>query len=487
VSETQRWAESDVEASASSTSLPPLDRIGAASPPAVSLIIEPLGLNPLDSGSSGLEPEVAALLIPLSSSDPCGPDLDLEGDGPYLNFFAAAEGILPSSYFSTEDGKPFDRSTVDLRGQIEAIEPLWKRSRDLRLLIVRARLLILNRDLGGFATTLAAVAEWLENFWDAVHPRAPDGNAGARVAAISGLEMSTVTFPLQYSPLFEARRIGTVTYRSWLIASGEVNPRSGELKHPTSSISEARSDADPEVLATTRRHISLIKTSVSRIRAAFQARKSSAGLEPLAILVDKMLAFVDPYSAAGQGPAIDPAEDDGESREDGGVPEPLVGGGPGSLAQAKEALAAIAEYYNRWEPSSPALPLVRQAHLLIGKSFFDVMSILVPTQMDKAAFQIGAEQFFELPVAKLSQLSELTALSGGEQLTSSNVYNFRIQSRSQAISLLEQVQQFFRRSEPSSPVPMLCERARALAERDFMSVLREVLPKAAFKNFGADK
>jgi type VI secretion system protein ImpA len=34
---------------------------------------------------------------------------------------------------------------------------------------------------------------------------------------------------------------------------------------------------------------------------------------------------------------------------------------------------------------------------------------------------------------------------------------------------------------------MLCERARAFAERDFMGVLRDVLPKAALKNVGADK
>jgi type VI secretion system protein ImpA len=34
---------------------------------------------------------------------------------------------------------------------------------------------------------------------------------------------------------------------------------------------------------------------------------------------------------------------------------------------------------------------------------------------------------------------------------------------------------------------MLCERARAFAERDFMAVLRDVLPKAALKDIGADK
>ena len=117
--------------------------------------------------------------------DPCGPDLDSEGDADYLNFFAAAEGILPTSFFSLEDGKPFDRSTIDMPGQLEAIKPLLVRTRDLRLLIMRARLLILNRDLGGFAVTLAAVAEWLDKFWDAVHPRAQSGDLPTRVAALA--------------------------------------------------------------------------------------------------------------------------------------------------------------------------------------------------------------------------------------------------------------------------------------------------------------
>jgi type VI secretion system protein ImpA len=64
---------------------------------------------------------------------------------------------------------------------------------------------------------------------------------------------------------------------------------------------------------------------------------------------------------------------------------------------------------------------------------------------------------------------------------------YRVESRPQAIALLEQFQRFFRQSEPSSPVPWLCERAHVLAERNFMAVLRDVLPKAALKNIAADK
>ena len=142
------------------------------------------------------------------------------------------------------------------------------------------------------------------------------------------------------------------------------------------------------------------------------------------------------------------------------------------------------------------MPLVRQAHQLIGKSFIEVMSILVPNYMEKAAFQIGGEKVFELPIGKLSDLSKTDAplnVAGqgtvGDAAVATGVVSprFRVESRAQAIALLDQVQRYFRSCEPSSPVPMLCERARTFAERDFMAVLRDVLPKAALKDIGADK
>jgi type VI secretion system protein ImpA len=422
-----------------------------------------------------IDSAVAELCVPLSETNPCGPDLDLSGDAEYLNFFAQTEGMLPSVFFSTEDGKPFDRASVDLPRQIEAIAPLWERSRDLRLLVIRARLTILNRDLAGFAVSIAAIAEWLDNFGDDVHPRAADGDLGARVAALGSLELPTVVFPLQYAPLCEGRRIGAVTYRSWMIASGDVKPRANEQKHPSATLADAIADAPADVLAATRKHVAMLKTSLARIRNVFMMQDVSLGLENLPALVDKIQLLVDPQAALSEETAAAAEHDIAPA-----------GDAPASLADAQQALAAIAEYYSRSEPSSPTLPLVRQAHQLIGKSFFEVMSILVPTQMDKAAFQIGADQFFELPVGKLSKLPE--AEPAPEDSPSSSRPDgspqYRVASRPQAIALLEQVQRFFRHAEPSSPVPMLCDRARALAERDFMAVLKEVLPKSALKTFG---
>jgi type VI secretion system protein ImpA len=442
-----------------------------------------------------IDPAVAELCIPLSKADPCGPDLDLAGDADYLNFFAQTEGILPSSFFSSDDGKPFDRSAVDLPRHVDAIRPLWERSRDLRLLVMRARLLILDRDLGGFAATIAAIAEWLDKFWDDVHPRAAGGDLGARAAALGALDLPTVVFPLQYAPLCEGRRIGAVTYRAWMIAAAEVKPRPGEQKHPSAALTEAIADAAPDAFTATRRHLAMLKTSLGRIREIFMLQGSSPGLENLPALVDKIQGFVDPRAALNEEAAHIAEGDDISATAKERIAGAATADSPTSLAEAQQALAAIAGYYSRSEPSSPMLPLVRQAHDLIGKSFFEVMSILVPTQMDKAAFQIGADQFFELPVGKLSKLSEKApsssdgASEAGPMAPSESGLSrhYRVESRAQAIALLEQIQRFFRHAEPSSPVPMLCDRARALAERDFMGVLREVLPKAALKNFGAEK
>ena len=294
------------------------------------------------------------------------------------------------------EGRLIDPASI-CPGQVEAINPLWERSRDLRLLVLRARLLILDRDLGGFALTIAAIANWLDQFWDHVHPTAAGDDFGARAAALGALDLPTVVFPLQYAPLCEGRRIGAVTYRAWMIASGEVKPRAGEQKHPSAALTEAIVDAPPDALAATRGHVALLKTSLGRIRDAFMMRGSSVGLENLPAMVDKIQQFVDPRAALREESKVETAEGEDVSP---------AGDTPGSLADAQEALAAIAAYYSRSEPSSPTLPLVRQAHQLIGKSFFEVMSILVPTQMEKAAFQIGADQFFELPVSKLSKLPE---------------------------------------------------------------------------------
>jgi type VI secretion system protein ImpA len=48
-------------------------------------------------------------------------------------------------------------------------------------------------------------------------------------------------------------------------------------------------------------------------------------------------------------------------------------------------------------------------------------------------------------------------------------------SRAAALSLIDAVSTYLRNAEPSSPVPMMLDRARALATRDFFGLLKELL------------
>jgi type VI secretion system protein ImpA len=329
-----------------------------------------------------------------------------------------------------------------------------------------------------------------------VHPRPNGDDLTARWSAISSLDLPTVIFPLQYMPLFDARRIGTLTYRAWLIASGEIKPRAGESAPAAAAMTEAVHIADPAALIELREHLKLLDTSIERIRHAFAERGSSVKLDGLSALVRKIRLFVDPGGAAepivrSVQSAGDDADNNNRVSDDFGELPPM------SVVAAKRALAAVADYYDRAEPSSPTLPLVRQAHQLIGKSFLEVMTILMPSQVEKAAFQIGANQGFDLPLGKLpapssefSNAGHSTAAEVDASVSASSdaTGTFdRVESRRHALALLDAVQRYFRHTEPSSPVPMLCERARALAERDFMSVLEDVLPKSALKAFNTDK
>jgi type VI secretion system protein ImpA len=427
----------------------------------------------------------------MPQTESSGPDLDAEGDADYLNFFAQIEGILPTSFFSAEDGKPFDQSSIDIPGHLDGLKRLQERSRDLRLVAVEARLAVLNRDIAGFTAAVSTIAEWLENSWDTVHPGAQD----VRQSTVGTLDLPTVVFPLQYSPLFEARRIGAVTFRRWLIATGEVKPREGEAEQSASAITQAIAEADTAVLAAAQAQIVRLDDALNRIRNTFAAHGSSVDLPNLAALLGKMRAFI----GCGAPTSDTSPAADGDASPDGMRETPVLADAcppPASLADAASALGVIADYYSRREPSSPILPLVRQARELVGKSFVEVMAVLMPSQVDKAAFRIGTDQVFELPVGRLSSFSAVAPDESSTVVSDAPIDaapadehprpRYSVDSRAKAIALLDAVQRYFRIAEPSSPVPMLCERARGLAERDFMSVLRDVLPKAALRNVNAD-
>jgi type VI secretion system protein ImpA len=476
--------------------------------------------------------ELAALTSPVSDEEPCGPDLELAGDADYMNFVARAEGIIPTSYFSGPDGKPFDRASVDFASEFAAIKPLLARTHDVRLITILAKMLILNRDLEGFETCVSAISTLLEERWDDVHPRGEDGIFAARIAAIETLDdMPPVIMPLQHLPIAESRRFGSVNYRSYMIASGEVKPREGEEAFELGAVEQALMETELSQLVGTCARFDKLGKALANIRTVCMDRSSGemVKLERLPPFAEKVLALLNDVVSKRDPSAALPTEGDAAQPAAGAAPATTIAAGLiRSPADAAAGLAAVAQYFSRFEPSNPALLLVRQAEQLMGKSFLEVIRILVPTHVDQAAILLGKDQMVELPLERLSAFAEVdpsptvawetetpsadnasggdgaeageTASEGSEGAEvaaappedaprpppqnggGAGARRIVVKSRRDAIAVLDQIGIYYRGAEPSSPVPTIVERARSLAERDFLSLLKDLLPEGAFKS-----
>lgn len=435
--------------------------------------------------------ELENLIAPVSPDDLCGPDLDLDGDPDYMNFVAGTEGRLPSSYFDGKDdsgasGRPFQFSKTDVDSLFAGAAPLLAKTRDLRLLVLLSKVALLGRQFDGFRTLIRAVATLLTDRWEEIHPRAESGEFQARMVALESIDVQpTVVMPLQFLPLIEHRRFGSISFRNYLIATGGTPPRDGEEVTDQATIDKLIREVEIADLIAKRGEFIDLQSALNEISQTWSEKDSSGGLVRLdksVELVGKIVTFLDGAvtlrdpAAALAASADQTASDGGDGVAERGTAEGAGASRVTSQAEAGAALSAVESYFSANEPSSPTLPLVRQARQLLGRSFIDIMRTLVPSHFEQATIEIGRVESFRLPMERLATLT-------GEGEGASTAVEFptdqtppEVLSRSQALSLLDQVAAYFRAAEPSSPIPFIIERARDLAQRDFLSVLKTLLP-----------
>ncbi|MFJ5368607.1 hypothetical protein ACIPIA_05220, partial [Bosea sp. CER48] len=53
----------------------------------------------------------------------------------------------------------------------------------------------------------------------------------------------------------------------------------------------------------------------------------------------------------------------------------------------------------------------------------------------------------------------------------------QIANRAEAVAAMKAVAAFYRQAEPSHPMPLLMDKACALAQHDFMSLIGNILPE----------
>jgi type VI secretion system protein ImpA len=421
----------------------------------------------------------AAIAAPVSDGLPCGPNPD--GNLEFENFIASAEGQLPSSYFS------FSKANFDIAGPVKQISALLEKSRDIRLIVLAGKLFILSGNIEEFSDAISAISALLQERWEEVHPQGSDGDFSFRGAYLSSLDdMPTVVLPLQYAPLVNDRRAGAVTYRSYLAATGAVQRRTDEAVLDRTAIHDALARSDIEALKGTCNALNRLDAALQQIRARFTEQagfeqapafdKLGPLVSDIATLLRNALTERDPSLALATTKAeAAPSAETADEISSAPASLPI----PRSMPDAGEALKAIEKYYAVYEPSSPAVLLVRQAQQLIGKSFVEAMQFLAPTLMDKAAIRIGGDAPFALSMAQLKTLTGQSAASAQPNAGNGEAkpQDFIVATRADAAALMEIVEKYYRKQEPSSPIPLLLERARLFVDRDFSTLLKDILAK----------
>jgi type VI secretion system protein ImpA len=101
---------------------------------------------------------------------------------------------------------------------------------------------------------------------------------------------------------------------------------------------------------------------------------------------------------------------------------------------------------------------------------FDALS----TQLTKLQRFLGAQ----LATRRGSEVPDAAEPGAGVSAAATAPAVGAIKSRDDAIRALDAIAEFFRRTEPSSPIPLIVERAKRLVSKDFLEVLADVAPEA---------
>ncbi|WP_339109785.1 type VI secretion system ImpA family N-terminal domain-containing protein [Thioclava sp. GXIMD4216] len=439
------------------------------------------------------------LLTPVSAEAPCGADLSALMDPDYDEYYFGALGRLPDRYFvpgvSRPDGslspdRVFDPSEVDLAAELKQIDTLLARSRDLRLLVLRAQWQALAGRLLDLPETFETIAALMKTFGDDLHPSMQDGPSERREALNDLAAPVTMVQALQFAGLTGSTE---VTLRKLRVASGELTALQNEQdldgEAMTSLLADAGQASRVEKIADA---VDRVLAAIAEISAASLrgSHPITLGLTPLTAVLTQIydvLAHARPgmVRRADQDIAQAAAEPAPEIADPAPQPVPSAPVNPAagprveSHDHARAVLEKVEQYYRQSEPSSAALVLVTQARLLIGKSLLEAIETLMPNRLSEAHIDFGPATGFVLDSARLQKLSATLPETAVAEKKPPLPAVADILDGQKAAEAIAAVEAYFRRSEKSSPVPLLLARAASYIGRDFQGILKEFLTKKA--------
>lgn len=442
----------------------------------------------------------SAIAAPLSASTPCGPDLNASFDPEYEEYYFGAVGRLPGFYMQPGVERPdgsrspdriFDPKDVDYRAEKQALDALLARSRDLRLLVLQAQWDALAGRRGALADTIENIAALLEHFPVEAHPTLDDGGSERRDAINDLNQPVTMVQPLMFIGLTGTTE---VTLRKIRVANGTAAPLQHEIDLELKPLQDTlASAANVSKVSACHQDFTRISNALKQIEFSCKnnpERPFSPSFDQLRSIVTEILqtlAEARPELEAAEAEPASPAENTANEQTKPALQSPPVLAATEktspqstvvSQIHARRILEACELYYRKAEPSSAALLLVTQARLLIGKPLVEALRALLPTHANTAVVDFGTPSGFLLGAGRLEELSDALPEGAGAvpELPQDPGPEIKISTAAQAAQAIRSVEEYFRHKERSSPVPLLLQRAQSYLDKDFQSLIEELIP-----------
>lgn len=338
----------------------------------------------------------------ISPEAPCGEDL--EYDAAFIDINEQIKGTPERQAGKTiEPAQPPNWKAVR-----QDLLALFKRTRDLRLIIFLARTLLHTDGFVGFHASLVLLDGAVRDYWPSIHPLMDpddDNDPTQRVNILMGLcDFETVLSPLALVPLVESRALGKFGLRDVQIATGKLTPPKDSPVPEASAIQAAFMDADLQSLEATARALAESLSLLTAIETFVTDRVgvgNAPNFTPARTLLKEIQYEFSEYARPRNVGlhAVQPAEPEGDAMSEGAAAS------PGAAAQAPavqlaavnnrqdvlRALDLICDYYARCEPSSPVPLFLQRAKRLVPKDFMEILMDLAPDSLPQLEIIKGKE------------------------------------------------------------------------------------------------
>ena len=347
--------------------------------------------------------DVEQLLEPISPDQPCGENLEYDADFGKLERAAQPVAAQQIGESVVEGQEPEWKTVLGLA------QDLMPRTKDLRVAVLLTRALLHTKGFPGFREGLAVLRGLVERYWDEVHPQLdPDDDLDPTLRVNTLINLCDQENCLQAvfaAPLMSSAVLGSVTYRDYLLASGEISPRADEEPREMSVIEGVFLNEDADQLQQQAETLQGALEDVRAIEEAITAAVGagqSVGFEPLESPLNKMSRLLQGYvEQRGIGAAeeesygdFDSGSDVGDGSFDADVGDSGTEGRTSRRPPPADEinnrddvirmLDKICKYYDEHEPSSPVPLLLKRAKRVAAMTFLELLRELTPAGVEQA-------------------------------------------------------------------------------------------------------